>query len=619
MPKKIQSNSQANVKPQASLGSQIFAALTETEISQLLDELFAVISDEQRSTVFAKLQPDTQATLTQILTPPQTIESEKTAKAQPTSLAKLAQTWSELWREWNDIIWEASQDEGKYIVQEHHWEEPYFDNCTLVEDLEAVATKMKPLVKTAFDNNFSYDDGFAVSLLSAESDISDGIPDWIGIHDGIHLEAAITHCLLEWEWLLAQEQGQDGFKFAQNIREWEETFVHISLDGDAVIDFCSDLPDVQKQLTFAGMTANKESSQWKDDLENTHSHWHMFYMETMRQFATPEIYLNNLRATITQEWENGLPVIEDLLAKQEYRESVVVIQETLDSLLQHKQDKQPWTPENSLLFLLLGGYSHGNANQENAKKLLRYYQQAVGELGQTERVNSLEIQCIAFECCYDWSKMLEAFAEILVSEKTRQALLNFWRDSIIKRCTPHSYLNFYTREEPVSIWWLHWLLDSITSEKTGKTWFGQQITEWLVNLPGDRGELGGEYGVLRLLTKDLSDILYQGKCPCPKFYEVVVAPSQQSTPDDTSRKKYLQEYAPSDLWERVMDYWKVNLHNFVPRPEMSQNSDYSTNAAWMSALKELSPQNYQMLLSEWKIQHQRRRNLWKAMGDLGLM
>jgi hypothetical protein len=545
MPKKSQINVTGNVKPQIYLGSRIFEALTEAEIFQLLDKLFAVLSDEQRAAVFSKLKPDTKATLTQILTPPPTIESEQTTKTQPTSLAKLAQTWSKLWREWNEIISEASQEEGKYIVQERHWEEPYFDNYTLVEDLEAIcasqqrfaiATKMQPLVKTAFDNNFSYDDGFAVNLLEAESDISDGIPDWMGIHDGIHLEGAITHCLLEWEWLLAQEQGQDGFKFAENIREWEEKFVHISLDGDAVIDFCSDLPDVQKQLTFAGMTANKENSLWKRYLENTHSHWHMFYMETMRQFATPEIYLNNLRSTITQEWENGLPVIEDLLAKQEYRESVVVIQETLNSLLQHKQDKQAWTPETSLLFLLMGGYSHGNVNQENAKKLLRYYQQAVRELGETERVNALEIQCIAFECCYDWSRMLEAFAETPVTKKTRQTLLKFWRESIIKRCTPHSYLNFYTREQSVEIWWLHWLLDSITNEKAGRAWFGQQAIAWLANLPGDRGELGGEYGVLRLLTNDLSDIKFQGKSPYPKFYEVVVLPSQQSTPDDTSRR-----------------------------------------------------------------------------------
>jgi hypothetical protein len=104
--------------------------------------------------------------------------------------------WSELWQEWNQIIWEASQEEGKYIVQEVRWEEPYFDNYTFVEDLEAISEKMKPLVKTAFENSFSYDDGFAVSLLEAEREISDGIPEWMEIHDGIHLEAAITHCLL---------------------------------------------------------------------------------------------------------------------------------------------------------------------------------------------------------------------------------------------------------------------------------------------------------------------------------------------------------------------------------------------------------------------------------------
>jgi hypothetical protein len=619
MSKKNQNNSQGNVKPQASLGSRIFEALTKTEISQLLDELFVILTEEQQSTALAQLQPDTKATLTRIITPPQIIEQENTTETQPTSLAKLAQTWSELWQEWNQVIWEASEEEGKYIVQEERWEEPYFDNCTFVEDLEAIAQKMKPLVKTAFENGFSYDDGFAVSLLEAEREISDGIPDWMEIHDGIHLEAASTHCLLEWEWLLVQEQGQDGFKFAENIREWEEKFVHTSLDSHAVIDFCSNLPNVQKQLMLEGMTANKESSLWKYDLENTHSYWHILYMEAMRQFATPEIYLNNLRVTIPQEWENGLPVIEDLLANQEYRQSLAVIQETLDSLLKNKQDNIPWTPEKSLLFILMNGFAYGHENGENVKTLLRYYQQAVRELEETERVNALEIQCITFESCYDWAKMLEVFAEIPVSEKTRQALFSSWRNSIIQRNTPYRHSTFYITDTAVNIWWLHWLLDSITTEETGHTWFEQQITKWLTNLPKDRAELGGEYGILRLLTKDLTDIKYQGKPPYPKFYEVVVVFNQPSTPDDVSRRKYLREYAPSDLWEKVMDYWKANLHNFVPKPELSQNSDYSTNAEWMFVLKELAPQSYQRLLSEWKVNHQRRRNLWKAMGNLGLM
>ncbi|MHC5612670.1 MAG: hypothetical protein ACYTXA_17060 [Nostoc sp.] len=327
MPKKNQSNYGGNVKLQSSLGSRILQGLTEAEISQLLDSLFAVLSDEQRQTSFVQLEADTQTTLIQIIAPSQTGEQAKTTERQATSLAKLAQTWSELWREWNEIITEASQEEGKYIVQEESWEEPYFDDCALVEDLEAVAQKMKPLVKTAFENGFSNDDGFAASLLSAESEISNGIPDWMEIANGIHLEGAT---ILEWEWLLVQSQGQNGFKLAQKIREWDEEFYHTSLDDDAVTDFFSNLLDVEKKLIFDGMTANREVQEWKHDLENTHSSWHIVYMELMQQFATPEIYLNNLRATISQEWQNGLPVIKDLLAKQEYRESLTVIQETLD-------------------------------------------------------------------------------------------------------------------------------------------------------------------------------------------------------------------------------------------------------------------------------------------------
>jgi hypothetical protein len=465
MPKKSQSKSKANVKQEASVGSRILEALTESEISQLLDELFVVLSDEQRVTAFAQLQTDTQETLIQIITPPQTVEQATISKIQPTSNAKLAQTWSELWREWNQIIWQASQEEGKYIVQEVRWEEPYFDDCTFVEDLEAVAEKMKPLVKTAFENGFSNDGGFAASLLSAESEIADGIPDWMEIANGIHLEEATTSCLLEWEWLLVQSQGQDGFKLAQKVREWESEFSDTSLNDEAVIDFFSNLPDVQKKIILDEMTANRKSEEWKSELENTYSYWHIIYMELMQQFATPEIYLNNLRATIPQQWQNGLPVIEDLLAKQEYRESLTVIQETLDALLKNKQDKNPWTPENSLLFVVINGFSYDPGNGEKQKTLLRYYQQAVRELGEIERANALEIQQITFECCYDWSSMFKAFAEIPVSKNTQQALFISWRESIIKRGTPYRYSGLYTKAKPVEDWWLHWLLDSITTKE----------------------------------------------------------------------------------------------------------------------------------------------------------
>lgn len=118
MPKKNQIFYKDNVKVQSSLGSRILEGLAEAEICQLLDSLFAVLSDEQRQMAFVQLEADTHTTLIQIIASSQTGEQAKTIKRQATSLAKLAQTWSELWREWNEIITEASQSEGKYIVQE---------------------------------------------------------------------------------------------------------------------------------------------------------------------------------------------------------------------------------------------------------------------------------------------------------------------------------------------------------------------------------------------------------------------------------------------------------------------------------------------------------------------
>ncbi|MBW4540718.1 MAG: hypothetical protein KME43_16440 [Myxacorys chilensis ATA2-1-KO14] len=37
------------------------------------------------------------------------------------------------------------------------------------------------------------------------------------------------------------------------------------------------------------------------------------------------------------------------------------------------------------------------------------------------------------------------------------------------------------------------------------------------------------------------------------------------------------------------------------------------------ALKELSPKTYETLLVQWRNDHQRRSNLWKAMKQLGLI
>ena len=486
--------------PQETLGNRILAALTQHEISQLLDAAFAILPSEELEPILTQLPVNTQKTLQKILNQQQNINQE-----QPVSLDKLAQTWSQLWQEWNEITEEASQEDGRYIVQEVEWEPPYFDAYTMVEDLEKVAQNMQPLIETAFENQFIPDESFAAILFEIESEIPNGIPDWMNIDDGIYLEENITNCFLQWEWLVAKNKRKNAFDFTKQVREWEEQFSLISLDDDAVVDFFTQLSETEQQCILAEFTANKETSLWKTTLDNTSSPWHHIYMHLINQYA-PERYLVNMRATISQQWQNGLRVIEDFLAQQDYSQSLSVIQETLNALLQSSQVGNSWTPETSLLFTIVSRTHYSNNNWENEKTLLHYYQQTVRGLGESERANALEIQQIAFTHRYDWSTMFQAFTEVPVSKNIQQALFQSWRDYIVRRTKPRSYYLEFQGAKTVENWWLHWLIDSIADSQKGKTWFQEKITSWLTNLPLDKAELGEEYNLLRLLTKDLIEV-----------------------------------------------------------------------------------------------------------------
>jgi hypothetical protein len=349
-------------------------------------------------------------------------------------------------------------------------------------------------------------------------------------------------------------------------------------------------------------------------LGDTHSHWHEIYLHLIEQYA-PDRYLDNLRKTIPQQWENGLPIIEALLAEQNYAESLAVIEETLHSLLISTRGKANWTPEASLLIATSGFYYEGQ--QTSAGQLLRDYQQTAQGLGQTDRANALEIQQLAIGQWSDWSVMLKAFADVSLTEPTRQALFASWRDLVDRRTKPQTWTG-YGSVKPVNSWWVPWLIDSIADPQKGANCFQQQIRQWLTQLPGNQQQLGDNYALLRLLTADLAEFQTQVKSDYPQFYQTVIRPQDFSRANYKSRRDYLKQYAPADLLDQVMNYWKVNLHNFVPKPESASKSNYTDHAKWMLALKEVSPESYETLLTQWRADHQRRSNLWKAMKQVGL-
>jgi hypothetical protein len=595
------------------IGQQLLAALTQAEIADLLDGLIGALSPEMVEKVCDQLPSDTRHTVQTILVPSDSSDSAQEKQILLGSLAKLEQTWSALWQEWDHIVDEAAQEEGPYIVRERHWEDPYFDSTTFVSDLERVAKELRPLLRTAFENEFVPATSFMDALLEADADIMAAMPEWMSLDDGYHLDEHVTACLLEWAWLEVEEDMSDVFLLAQRLREWEEESPYAKLAHGTFIEFFNHLPDAQQQQLFAGLTTRKDTPLWQPVLTNTFSRWHALYMHYVKQYA-PEQYLDNLRPTISQRWENGLPVIESYLQRHEFQESMTVIEQTLASLFRSRPDA-PWTPETSLLFPIAQNYyirDHADPHEH----LLRYYQQTAQGLGQQQLVNALEIQLKAFASCFDWQQMLQVFDEVPVSEAIHQALLASWRDYIIRLTTPDTWE--FGRRQSDPVWWLHWLFESITDRHKGPSWFQHQLQQWLGQLPAKQSNLGADVGFLRLLTKDVWEGRGSSAVPYPNFFEFVINPQNLSTQDDASRQRYLQQYAMDDLWEHLVAYWQGNFHHLVPKPEQAEKSVYTKHVRWMAALQELAPAAYTTMLKQWQVAHKRRINLWKAMAEQGL-
>jgi hypothetical protein len=595
------------------IGQQFLATLTQNEIAQLLEALIGTVSTDRLSNVLDQLPPDTRHTVQTILVPPDPSDSPQEQGAPLVSLAKLEQTWSALWQEWDHIVDEAAQEDGTYIVREHHWEEPYFDSTTFVSDLERVAKQMRSLLRTAFDHEFVPATSFSDATLEADVDIMAAMPEWIYLDDGYQLGEHVTACLLEWEWLMVQEETSDVFLLAQRIREWEEESAYAKLARGTFIEFFSHLPDEQQQQIFSGLTTNKDTPLWQPVLTNTFSHWHDLYMRYVKQYA-PEQYMDNLRPTISQRWENGLPVIASYVQRGDFQESLAVIEQTLASLF-HRRQGTPWTPETSLLFPIAQHY-YVRDDTDPHETLLRYYQQTAQGLGQQQLIDVLEIQLQAFKHCFDWQQMLQVFDKVAVPETVHQALFQSWRDYIVRLTTPDTWE--FGRRQSSPIWWLHWLFDSMTDPHKGPAWFQQQLRQWLAQLPAKQGNLGAEFAFLRLLTKDAWESRGGNDTPYPHFFQFVIVPQNLSTQDDASRQEYLRQYAMDDLWDHVMAYWQGNLRHLVPKPERAEKSVYTSHAQWMAALQELAPAAYTTLLKQWQVTHKRRINLWKAMAAQGL-
>ncbi|MDM8531738.1 hypothetical protein QUF63_11240 [Anaerolineales bacterium HSG25] len=587
---------------QPTIGEQLCTALTQTEIAELLSATITELPSVSLSQILNRLTTNTRQTIEQVLSPPDPTAADTESQAIPVSVAKLEEEWLALWKEWDKIVHESSLENGKYVPQDEHWEPPYFDGYDFVKDLDGVAYKMRPLLETAFEHEFSFPSGsFALAMMEAEDEAGSDLPEWSEIMDGFGLDVHLTYCILQWEWLTAQHDGESAYEFAEAIRRLEDDFSQTSLFEDTVTNFFTTLPENAQHVIYDGLTAHKSEPLWAKALQNSRTMWHSIYIYWLDQY-NPARYLETKRATISQQWQNGLPVIDDYLDKKAYQQADSVLQETVTAMLARNRELDGWFPEDSLLYPTVGIYV---ASDEDYKQLLNRYLRLAKAQKQPERVAVLQLQLLAFRKFYDWQAMLNGLTELPTLTKIRQRLFLSWRDPIVRQCNPSLY---HSRDQ--ESFWVEWLLTAIFEEEKGAIWFQQKLNNWLRAKP--------TYELLQMLTADVAAFSPEMVAFYPKFENKLIKNRPKHGQDYASRRNYLKQYAPPNIAEQLINYWRANILQYVPNPKDVHKADYTNHATWMGVVKELAPSAYDTLLSEWQTDHHRRRNLWQAMRNEGL-
>ena len=145
-----------------------------------------------------------------------------------------------------------------------------------------------------------------------------------------------------------------------------------------------------------------------------------------------------------------------------------------------------------------------------------------------------------------------------------------------------------------------------------------ELNGWLSDLKNDKKTFKKQWRRLARLTSDLpgSKTLEQ---KYPVFYKTALP--QEASPDDllsNFRNSGLKKMKAGPGLLDAMEVWKEHLHLIVPDPANAYKSDYTDHAFWCKAVHELNQKAYNVLLSRWRKNHNRRRNLWRDMKAVGL-
>ncbi len=546
---------------------------------------------------------------------------------------RILQEWHAAWKEWDAAIGETQWEHGQYVCQEHDWDPPYLDQSALARDLEEVAGRLLELMPRVIEEELDPDFSFLDQIRGSAEDAGAGLPEWFEEPDWDSLFGPVaTSCLLHWEWFasaqgVGEEEPTSPFEILDRIRRAENESRRWCVDTGALLEFVLALDEDDQREILRGIVASRDNAHWQRALDSAHGTWFDLTLQLAEQWE-PALYLDLCRSLVRRDWVLAIPVLEVLLEQRAFGEAGPVIEDALSSLLR-RSGEDPWSPTETLL--VSRRYTDEDGDPESALvRLLESWARIAGGLEQTELHHALEIQVAACRGWARWDPMLAAFERATVAgfDLLADRLFEDWKQLITRRT--HRESRFFTRStaerrlarlglrpvkppaEPRN--WVPLLVDGARAGRKEAARFRDVLAGWIEDVTATPEAFRLHRCRLELLTLDLDDGT-QLRRASRTFCDTLERERGAATVLDASRRAWLDHLGARRLLPTVIATWRTYADELPGDP---RGGDYRRCALWLKIAFDLDQDAGERVLAAWRIDHRRRRNLWKALEDRGL-
>jgi len=525
--------------------------------------------------------------------------------------AKVLQEWERAWDDWDACVGASGDEDGEYVLQEHDWEPPYPDTGSVSEALDRAAARLRPLIPRMIDLDPDFD--FAGAIGETDEGLGAGLPEWIDAPDGWTLGPEATRAFLEWEWLSAGRAGRDAFDFADRVCALQESLENLGLDGAAVSGFVLELPAADGRRILEGIRSHRDAGHWKAALESTWGPWSWIHLEFARR-NDPALYLETCARSVEKDGRLALPVLRDLLRKGNSREAQEVARKAVSARL--GRPGAGWDPRETLLATLW--WSFDRADRGVFLDLLGAWERAAKALGDAETAAALRLQALALRGWKESDRFLDGVRAVGKDHGAMaDRLFGRWRDRVAERSDPVSR----TAEEDDDLpgpRWVHALVDAARAGPDASATLRGAIRLWLAEVGASPDAAARDH--LGVLTLDL-DRDGRVAARSAALHRLLVQRLESHGDPDLRRWRRLRLRAlgADEVLGDILEVWRRLAVRLVPDPGAPSGPDYRECADWLAVARDFDPEGCRALLDRWRIDHHRRRSLWKTLRQQGLV